>query len=98
MPENIKPNHSKIVLAYVKSRENHFVFITLALYDLSNDRWIDMMRDKNSEIELNVIYWIDINDPPIPYKWYTSLGMHHYRTIYLNNIFKPNSSVDSSSS
>lgn len=81
-----KPNRGKMVLAYVHSRELDYLLITLAIYDIESERWLDMMRDEKEESNLNVAYWVDIKDVELPYKNYTSMKMHRYREIYLRNV------------
>lgn len=81
-----KPYPEEIVLAYVQSHDKDHLFITLALYDHEANKWIDMMRDKNNQENLKVITWFKIDPPPLPYKLFTSMKMHYYRIIYLNNV------------
>ncbi len=75
-----------MVLAYVESKDNDFVLITLALYDTESDKWIDMMREKDNQTNISVVQWMDIPEVNIPWKWFTSFKMHKYREIYINNV------------
>jgi len=79
------PPPENIVLAYVQSKEKDTLYVTLALYS-KDGIWIDMMRDKDLKTKIDVVCWIDIPQPPDPYRFATSLKMHHYRTIYHNNV------------
>ena len=76
------PDNEEIVLAYIETFDRGFCLVTLALYDREEHKWIDMLRDKGNQTELNVVAWEWIKEPPMPYKWYTSPKMHHYRDIY----------------
>ena len=79
------PTDSDMVLMLVKEREG-FALVSLGLYDIEKDKWIDFLcpneADKCDLVKRDIIGWISIPDLPMGQKWYTGKGMYRYVEIY----------------